>query len=91
MQPNDFKLRAISGSNCHTIQTKFFPRKELSPRKYLNVPLQIFKVCHLQCYSFLSVTFSFSMMENKLVGQYMNCRIPPSEKLRFSRWMITEN
>jgi hypothetical protein len=55
MRPNDFKLKAISGSNCRTIQTKFNVEKELSPRKYLNVLLQIFMLCNLKCYSFLSV------------------------------------
>jgi hypothetical protein len=55
MRPNDFKLKAISGSKCHTIQTKFNVEMEFSLRKYLNVLLQIIMLCNFTCYSFLSL------------------------------------
>jgi hypothetical protein len=34
LQPNDFKLKAINGSNSRTIQTKFHIENERSPPKH---------------------------------------------------------
>jgi hypothetical protein len=37
------------------------------------------------------ILISYSTVVNKLVGQYRNHRVPFAEKLRFSRWVDTEN
>jgi hypothetical protein len=55
LQPNDFKLKAINGSNSRTIQTKFHIENERSPPKHQNVRLKIFKLCNLEYYPFLAV------------------------------------
>jgi hypothetical protein len=46
MRLSKFKLKAISGPNCHTIQTEFHLKKELSLQKYLNIPLQLLTLVH---------------------------------------------
>jgi hypothetical protein len=58
LQPNDFKLKAINGSNSRTIQTKFHIENERSPPKHQNVRLKIFKLCNLEYYPFLTVIVS---------------------------------
>jgi hypothetical protein len=58
LQPDDFKLEAINGSNSRTIQTKFHIENERSPPKHQNVRLKIFKLCNLEYYSFLAVIVS---------------------------------
>jgi hypothetical protein len=58
LQPNDFKLKAINGSNSRTIQTKFHIENERSPPKHQNVRLKIFKLCNLEYHPFLAVIVS---------------------------------
>jgi hypothetical protein len=55
LPPNDFKLKVINESSCHTIQTKFHIENETSPQKHQNVRLKIFKLCDLEYYPFLAI------------------------------------
>jgi hypothetical protein len=65
VQPNDFKLKAINGSNSRTIQTKFHIENERSPPKHQNVRLKIFKLCNLEYYPFLAVIVSIRNLKQE--------------------------
>jgi hypothetical protein len=57
LQPNDFKLKAINGSNSRTIQTKFHIENVRSPGKHQNVRLKIIRLCNLEYTHFLPLMF----------------------------------
>jgi hypothetical protein len=63
LHPNDFKLEAINGSNCRTIQTKFHIENERSPPEHQNARLKIVKLCNLEYYPFLAVTVSIRKLK----------------------------
>jgi hypothetical protein len=50
--------KAINGSNCRTIQTKFHLENKSAPRNYLNVDLKMCKLCNLKYHSCFSVIVS---------------------------------
>jgi hypothetical protein len=55
--------KAINGSKCRTIQTKFHCENKSAPRNYLKADLKMFKLCNFKYHSCLSVIVSMRNLE----------------------------